>query len=282
MASKDYQSPVADLLQYGDCGSFSKWPNYVQELGLQEVHIPELIRMATDEGLNQSDSNSLEVWAPTHAWRSLGQLRAKAATEPLLELLETPYDDWIHQELPIVMSMIGPSTIPEIQRYLADQNRDRYGRIAAVTCFRKIQARYPQERERCINILIQQLDKFKENEPALNGFLISGLCDLQASEQAPEIERAFDAKRVDLSIIGDWDEVQVRLGLKTRKEVPLRRFTPTKVLGPLSDVLTPATLGRISEALAPLYPTGTAKRRMSPQGFGSPSKQKRSKKAKKK
>jgi hypothetical protein len=38
-------------------------------------------------------------------------------------------------------------------------------------------------------------------------------------ESAAAIERAFAAKRVDLTITGDWNEVQVDLGLKTRAEI---------------------------------------------------------------
>jgi len=38
------------------------------------------------------------------------------------------------------------------------------------------------------------------------------------------IEQAFVANRVPPFIVGDWDDVQVELGLKTREEVPEKRF----------------------------------------------------------
>ena len=40
--------------------------------------------MATDEELNQGDSDSQEFWSPVHAWRALGQLKAVQALEPIL------------------------------------------------------------------------------------------------------------------------------------------------------------------------------------------------------
>jgi hypothetical protein len=49
--------------------------------------VPELIRMALDEDLHWADTESAEVWAPLHAWRTLAQLRAEAAVEPLIGLL---------------------------------------------------------------------------------------------------------------------------------------------------------------------------------------------------
>ncbi|MEM8643008.1 MAG: DUF1186 domain-containing protein [Cyanobacteria bacterium P01_G01_bin.54] len=279
MANQDYQPPVNKLLTYGESAARSKeWPNYVQDLGLQKTHIPELIRMVTDEVFNQADSESLEVWAPTHAWRALGQLQAKSATASLLALLDNSFDDWAHTEIPTVLSLIGPEVIPDIERYLADPKRDHYGRITAVTCLRQLQERHLQARERCIEILLEQLALFEENEPDLNGFLIAGLCDLEAVEHASEIERAFAAKRVDLSIMGDWDEAQVQLGLKTRQEVPLRGFTPTKVLGPLS----PEVVALLNKDLDALPPLGTSKQRPQPQGFGTHTKQKKDKKTRKK
>ena len=72
-------------------------------LGLTSEHIPALIRMATDEELNWANADSLEVWAPVHAWRALGQLHAEEAIEPLMRLFHEHDDsDWVGEELPIV------------------------------------------------------------------------------------------------------------------------------------------------------------------------------------
>ena len=277
-----YLPPVAKLLQYGECRFGATWPDYIEELHLKTTHIPELIRMATDSDLNQADTESLEVWAPTHAWRALGQLGAEAAVAPLLGMLDDLHDDWANEEIPIVIGLIGPLSISQIQQCLADPNRSLNGRIGAITCLTRLHTRHLQERERCIDILIQQLAQFEKNDPTLNAFLVSGLCDLKAVERAPEIERPFAAKRVDLSIMGDWDEAQVKLGLKTRQEVPIRRFTPTKELGPLSDVLDPETLGLFTKVLDPLSSSRSAKRQTQPQGFGAQTGQKKRNKSKKK
>lgn len=94
---RPYGPPVDQLLTYGEGQSVSPddWPNYLA-LGLGPEHIPDLIRMATDEDLNWADSDSLEVWAPLHAWRTLGQFRAEAAVAPLLTLVGTlPDNDWV-------------------------------------------------------------------------------------------------------------------------------------------------------------------------------------------
>ena len=108
----NYSPTVAQLLTFGDCRNFAEWPNY-QELGIGPEHIPELIRMATDKQLNWADAESVEVWAPIHAWRALGQLKAEAAIERLLPLFHEQEDsDWVGEEMPHVFKLIGPVAIP--------------------------------------------------------------------------------------------------------------------------------------------------------------------------
>lgn len=79
--STSYPPPVDKLLTYGDCRNFRDWPDYLA-LGFTHEHVDDLIRMGTSEELNWADSDSPEVWAPIHAWRVLGQLKAEAAITP--------------------------------------------------------------------------------------------------------------------------------------------------------------------------------------------------------
>jgi hypothetical protein len=213
------------LLTFGDCRDFRGWPNYL-DLGLGLEHVPELIQMATDEELNWADSESLGVWAPVHAWRALGQLRAVSAIEPLLHLFHELEDsDWVGEELPQVYGMIGREAIPALARYLDDASHGLWPRVTAAFSLERIAAGDPSARDECVTILSRQLERFTKNDPTLNGLLISYLVDLRAVEAAPSIERAFAAGRVDLSILGDWEDAQVTLGLKATREAP-RTYGP--------------------------------------------------------
>jgi hypothetical protein len=216
-----YGPPVDQLLTYGE-GQLvrpDQWPDYLQ-LGLGPEHIPELIRMATDEELNWADSESLEVWAPLHAWRAIGQLRAEAAIEPFLSLLEMGDEsDWVLEELPEVYGMIGPAALPTLAAYLADDTHDETPRISAISSIENIGQRWPEARAASVALLMKQLEQFTANDPEINGFLISALVDLQAREAAPLIERAFATRTVDETIMGDWDDAQVQLGLKIPGEI---------------------------------------------------------------
>jgi len=205
-----------------DCGKPETWPNYVQALELTEDDIPELIYFATiDDGDEMYDERIF-------ACRALGQLKALSAVSPLINFLEkvSLYDDWAYEEIPIVFSLMGPDTKPIVQDYVMTRNNLISVRIAFMNYFRFLVRYYPEQRESIIHFLVEQLAKptLSEDDRTLNGFFICELCDLKAVEVAQEIEQAFINKRVDLAIIGNWDDAQVSLGLKKRIDVSLERL----------------------------------------------------------
>jgi hypothetical protein len=54
--------------------------------------------------------------------------------------------------------------------------------------------------------------------------LISYLVDLQAVEVAPLMESAFAAACVDISILGDWEDAQIKLGLLEERPTPAPQY----------------------------------------------------------
>src|ERR671938_481676 len=122
-ADTGYAAPVQQLLSIGEIRSYnpSDWPDYCARFALGREHIRDLIRMACDAALNQAESTSSEVWAPMHAWRALGQMRAEEAVLPLLALLRAAEDDEAAaEELPAVFGMIGQAAVSPLAAFLAD------------------------------------------------------------------------------------------------------------------------------------------------------------------
>ena len=172
-----YQPPVESLLTYGESERITpdEWPDY-RELGIGAAQIPELIQMATDEAFNMAAAESAEVWAPVHAWRALGQLRAVQAVEPLLELFDRlEDDDWVHEELPVVFALIGPPALPPLAAYLADLWHTDSSRISAIASIEQIGKQWPDARDEALATLEERLERFEENEPDVNAFLVMAL-----------------------------------------------------------------------------------------------------------
>lgn len=221
---KEYTDPVAKLLTYGVFSLRRRnepWPDYL-ELGFAAEHVPELIRMTKDDTLNNAAQDSLEVWAPLHAWRSLGQLQAVEAAEPLVRLLEEfPDDDhWLPTELPEVFSLIGPAAIPEIAEFLADIKVDEMCRTSVPECLERMALTHIEHRDECVGVLERQLASFEANGPALNAFLILSLSKLQATEAIDTIRAAFSAGCVDLLVQGDVEDVEIDMGLRLSRDTP--------------------------------------------------------------
>ena|SRR5579859_1759708 len=137
MSDTRYAPPVDKLLTYGKPEPLDSedWPDYL-EIGLGPEHIPELLRMAADEALRESDEESSEAWGPVHAVRALGQLRSETVVGPLLSLLDVDImDDWISDEVPMALGMIGPAIIPAVSAYVADTSHEKFPRVFAANTF---------------------------------------------------------------------------------------------------------------------------------------------------
>ncbi len=223
----NYTNPVAKLLTYGKCDikrMDERWPDYL-ELGFTKEHIPDLIRMSTDSNLNHANQDSLEVWGPLHAWRTLGQLGAEEAVQPLVLLfVELSDDDWLPTELPKVFSLIGPVSIPALERFLSDDGIDAYNRNPVPKCLEQIAKAHSVCRKRCVDVLTCQLEKYESNAPILNAFLVSSLADLNAAESINVIREAYSKECVDISVLGDLEDAEILMGVRESRSTPPPRY----------------------------------------------------------
>jgi HEAT repeat protein len=216
-----YAPPVKQLLSFGEPRR-TEHRDYTAQ-GISRDAVPELIRMATDEQLNNGPQGSKLVWAPVHAWRALAQLRAAEAIAPLLTLLkrvDESQDDWLAEDLPKALAQFGEPTIAPVADYLADTAHGEWARVSAADTLGHVGKTNPQMRAECVARLAAQLEKFAEQSETLNAFLVAPLWDLRAVEAMPVIERAFASGRVDESVNGDLEDVQIHFGLKTQREHP--------------------------------------------------------------
>jgi hypothetical protein len=218
----DYTHPVAQLLTLGDVRGKKEWLDYLA-LGLTQADVPELCRMILDEDLTWADSESDEVWSGVHAWRALAQLKDESALPALIELLgkvDEYDDDLLSDELPLVLAHIGPAALEPLRHFLADTDQGHWARVAAANALVHLAQHHPNLRPDCVAALSAQLVQFAEQDAGFNGLLISYLVDLKAVEAAPVMEQAFAANKVDLMLQGDWEEVQIRLGLLKERTTP--------------------------------------------------------------
>ncbi|HEX2209505.1 MAG TPA: hypothetical protein VHG93_17635, partial [Longimicrobium sp.] len=178
-AAPAYFPPVDRLLRLGaEPARRRTWPDY-RNLGLEARHVPALVRMATDPALHGAEARGPGVWAPVHAWRALGQLRAAEAAEPLLRLLEREIaSDWVFAEVPVVLGMIGAAAFPGATLLLFDEARSDEVRVAAGRVIASVAHEEPDRHDEAAALLATQLEDWPRQSRALNAHLVDLLVEL--------------------------------------------------------------------------------------------------------
>lgn len=196
-------------------------------MGITTEHISELTKLILDEEYYLSEDEDLG-YPQLFAYQALGQLKTASAIDALVEgtqrWSDSDWFEWFTEAMPDIFGGIGGSAISPVAKLLQNSTAPLYSRTSAINYLEKIGVAHPECRDRCVAALTEQLQKFHENDPTLNGFLVTTLAtDLKTLAAADIIETAFQADRVDETIIGDWNDVQVHLGLKSIKDLPPRK-----------------------------------------------------------
>ena len=223
--------PVQELYFLGEKAARSRpWPDYLA-LGICAEHAPELIRIVRHfQSIWDDEEYSVDMaFTPLHAWRALGQLQVLEAVDPLIFLVHENEDydiDWIGEEIPQVLSMIGLQCIPSLRAYLNMPDKETWAAVNIAHALEIIGNQYPESRDECVDIIQHSLEDYHENDETLNAFLISFLVDLNAVEALPLIEQVFASDNVDLFVGGDFEDVQIELGLLKERLTPSPNFNP--------------------------------------------------------
>jgi hypothetical protein len=221
-----YSSPVDQLLTLGEpAAGKAPWLDYGAVYGIGTEHVDALIAMAADPTLLEGESGNSALWAPIHAWRALGGLRAEAAIEPLLACAERwHYDDWSSEELPIVFGLIGEASISPLRAWLFDPARDEHGRHVAATGLAKIGQFHASLRDTCVMMLAAVLAPDAGATPFLTACVVSELLDLKAVEAIDAIRAAYARGAVELWVVGDLEDAEIDLGLRAERVTKRRNY----------------------------------------------------------
>jgi hypothetical protein len=225
--TSSYQEPLNRLMKLGaEPARRRTWPDY-RHLGLGERHVPGLIQIALDPELHAAPERDPAAWAPVHAWRALAQIGSPMAVSGLLELLEREIGNgWVHDEVPAVLGMIGPAALTGATLMLFDEERPEPVRLAAARAIADVAHEWPERSDEAAALLAKQLEDWPRQTREMNAVLVAHLIELEAKEAAEVIGAAFAADAVDPSVNGDWEDVQLALGLIDERTTPPTPWSP--------------------------------------------------------
>jgi len=215
MNKTTYTEKLQPLLKLGDLRNVREWADYAGRFGLTAEDEPELLRMVEDEDLTDRKPNDPAVWAPIHALRALSQVGTERMIEPLLNLLDDAGDDdWLCEDIPHVLGALGKPALAPVEAFLPDQERDESARFFLVEFYQACHTRHPGLRSDLVNSARSLLADFDQNSSELNGFLVSALLHLRATEALTTIRLAYLSQSVDEMICGDYEEVRAAIESK--------------------------------------------------------------------
>jgi hypothetical protein len=231
MIAHNYTEPVSKLLTLGRPDHGQGWFDY-QRFGITRADIPELIRLLKDTDLRwmerpddfPEDEDLTEWYGQIHGWRALAQLKAEEAIPALIDNLHEidDFDDeWYGEDSFEVFPMIGPVAVHPLAEYLADTNHGTWARVATSASLEKMVKAHPETKEECVSAIVAALGKYKDNDEALNGSMISDLKQMGAAREHLElIEQVFKSGSVDEAVDGDFEDLQIELGLREKRSKP--------------------------------------------------------------
>jgi hypothetical protein len=135
----------------------------------------------------------------------------------LLDLLAVQesddWNDWMTEDVPRVLGMIGPAVIPAAAARLVQSRGLEHAPTYFASALTEVAKQHPVSRDDVLSRLTSFLEAAAENDPSVNAFVISDLIDLKAADAWPVIEKAFVAGQLDESIVGGLADVKWHLGL---------------------------------------------------------------------
>lgn len=168
----------------------------------------------TDEVLDELLSDE-DYFLPLYALFMLAQFRETEAY-PLVyklfsadgEKLDEAFDDFITGDFLKVLASVSGGDTSFINQLIEDEEVYEYVRTAAISSWLCLFRAGLKTREEVISYFKTLFEMPCEEDSFFRGTLVWCCWDLKAVELMPEIEKSYAEEKVELFLMGDWNEYQ--------------------------------------------------------------------------
>lgn len=215
----DRQEIIKALSTLGEPQDGQRWQDY-SRLGFNSGDASRLISLVKDKEGEFYESEEDDYWIPLHAWRALKPMMP-TGLELLIGSFHQVYEDeWAQDEIPEVVAAAHNKAIAPLVTFIMGTDNVLEARFLAVDSLVQVAKAYGSLVAKVTLSLANCLKKSPAAEKKLNGYLIAQLIELKAADAHQSVKAAFAEERVDISICGDLEDVEIGLGLRTERDTP--------------------------------------------------------------
>lgn len=202
----------------------SHFIDYVNQFGLTAADLPILRVMIESDKLYFAKDN--KAYINLHVANAVSQLGDESGIALLLNQIykrEALDDDWIGELYPFWLSKFGEKLFSYAKQAYG-LSKETYVNAVISEAVKMVAKQQADLKPQATAILADWLSNFAHQDKDDNAVLIHDLYELRATEQLPLIKQAFDANKVSLSHMGDYEEIEIMFGLKTERTTPKPEF----------------------------------------------------------
>lgn len=220
-----YLSHQLDKDRFFENSDNLEWIDYVKKFDLTPNDLPILAVMVSSDKLYFAKQEG-KYFVPLHVGCAISQLKVPNSEVLLINQCyrRQMYDmDVLAEIFPFYLGNFGLEAIPNLQLAM-DKSEDPFIRVIFSEALEAMAHQYPEIRSQVIEVLAKNLANYEKLDEMDNAFLIHNLVELKAIDQLPLIKKAFDAEKVDWSHMGDYEEIEIAMGVKTERTTPKPKF----------------------------------------------------------
>lgn len=199
------------------------WLDY-SALGFGTEEVETLLDRMSDYYLNLEQDEEASAMS-IHAWRALAMMRKVELLPDFVDLAlecEAMDDEWLTEDLQEILVLMGMPAVPQLHEAVLEHPSYPIFVTDVLEALPKL-VQSPQDRAEVVEILTSLLSD-EQFDRDLRAMALASLCDLKAQEKIAEIRAQFEANRINISITGDLEEVEIALGLRTDRDTPKPHF----------------------------------------------------------
>ena len=241
--AEQYDGRISVLFSLGRNGLMSRENqiDYIKKYGFCEEDKEQLLELATDMDIYQydysemGDDEGLEFFGVVHAWHVLSKLKVPEAKQLFVDWFESydfdNPDEWMISEFRTLIRPYRSDMFDYIKAYVKDESNSEWVRMEYLEVIKDM---YEAN-----EITLEELNVFldtvlsESNSSIVNAGAIGVCMDHKLTEHHERIKECFEKKAVDIDHIGDLEDVEIEMGLRTERETERELTEMQKAFEPL-------------------------------------------------